>query len=246
MNALPSLSFVPEITIPARRLTRAVYLAVTLVTWEISIRTLSPWFQRLMGFRRIASHDVATVVGHWFAWQLPAVIPCVLVWWIGERLGLMPSFTSVFKSGGSWSRVVRAGLMATIVLLFLTLTLGKAVGGTFQFQPYVPKMIGDVVSNMYEEIINRGFFFAAFYGLAAGATFPLSGKLHRGGLALGTIGSCIVFASGHTQYPLPLRVLLGVVAAVAFVWPWVRARSLWAPWIPHTLGDFIADTILRL
>jgi hypothetical protein len=39
--------------------------------------------------------------------------------------------------------------------------------------------------------------------------------------------------------------VLGVIG-VAFVWPWVKARSLWAPWIPHTLGDLIGDTILTL
>jgi hypothetical protein len=42
-----------------------------------------------------------------------------------------------------------------------------------------------------------------------------------------------------------LRVVVGVVAIV-FVYPWVAARSLWAPWIPHTLGDVIADTVVRL
>jgi membrane protease YdiL (CAAX protease family) len=81
--------------------------------------------------------------------------------------------------------------------------------------------------------------------VAAGATFPLSGAADRKGVVVGTIGSCVIFAAGHGQYPVPLRVVLGVVAVI-FVWPWVKARSLWAPWIPHTLGDVIGDTILTL
>ena len=62
---------------------------------------------------------------------------------------------------------------------------------------------------------------------------------------MGTVGSCAVFAAGHEQYAVALRVLVGVVAVV-FVYPWVSARSLWAPWIPHTLGDIIGDSILKL
>jgi membrane protease YdiL (CAAX protease family) len=98
---------------------------------------------------------------------------------------------------------------------------------------------------MYEEIVYRGLMFSAFYGVAAAASFPLAGTAHRAGLVVATIGSCLVFAAGHEQYPLPLRVVIGLVA-VAFAYPWISARSLWAPWIPHTLGDVIGDTILSL
>ena len=35
------------------------------------------------------------------------------------------------------------------------------------------------------------------------------------------------------------------VVAVVFVYPWAASRSLWAPWIPHTLGDVIVDSILE-
>ena len=42
-----------------------------------------------------------------------------------------------------------------------------------------------------------------------------------------------------------MRVVIGVFS-IAFVYPWVAARSLWAPWIPHTLVDVIGDSILEL
>jgi hypothetical protein len=228
----------------ASRGARSLLLLAALAAWWFGFRELAPFAQRVTGFERIADRDVATIVGHWFAWQLPGVIPCVLVWIVGERLGLMPSFVASLGGGGSWRTVVRSGLLATVVLLALTVGIGGAVG-TFGFHPYVPKMLGDLVSNMYEEIVHRGLLFAAFYGVAAGATFPLSGALDRRGLVAGTVGSCVVFAAGHGQYPLALRVVLGVIAVV-FVWPWVRARSLWAPWIPHTLGDVIGDSILKV
>jgi hypothetical protein len=224
-----------------------VFLAAAIGTWHFGYRFASPAFQDLIGFSssRIANPDLETILGHWFAWQLPAVVPCVLLWLLGQRLGLMPSLSASLGSGGSWRRVLRAGLTAGAIFAVLTLVLGPAVGGRLGFHPYLPKVAGDLVSNMYEEMVNRGFLFAAFYGLAAGATFPLEGKLDRRGLAVATIGSSVAFAALHTQYALALRVMLAVVS-VLFVWPWARARSLWAPWIVHMIGDVVGDTFLVL
>jgi membrane protease YdiL (CAAX protease family) len=44
---------------------------------------------------------------------------------------------------------------------------------------------------------------------------------------------------------MALRVVVGVLATV-FAYAWVAARSLWAPWIAHTLVDVIGDSILTL
>jgi len=230
---------------PTKRGSRFALLVAALAAWWVGFYQFAPWVQRVSGFRHVVDKTTQTIVGHWFTWQLPGVVVCVAVWLVGARFGLMPSFLASFRSGASVRRVVTTGLAASVVLLVLTIAIGAALGGKFGFHPYFPKMLGDLISNMYEEIVHRGLIFCAFYGLAAGDTFPLAGKLDRAGIVVGTIGSCAVFAAGHGQYPIALRVVLGVIAIV-FVWPWVRARSLWAPWIPHTLGDVIGDTILKL
>lgn len=227
------------------RLPFIALLVAALAAWWIGDHQLVPWFERVAGYDRIRNRDLSVLLGHWVFGQLPRVMACVAVWLIGERLGLMPSLRRSFASGGSWRRVVKTGLVATLIFLAVTVVIGFAADGTFGFHPYFPKMAGDLVSNMYEEIVYRGLMFGAFYGVAAGASFPLAGRADRAGIALGTLGSCVVFAAGHEQYSLALRVVVGLVAVV-FAYPWIAARSLWAPWIPHTLGDFIADTILEL
>jgi membrane protease YdiL (CAAX protease family) len=220
-------------------------LAAALLAWWVSDHQIVPWVQRLAGYDQIRDRDVSILLGHWVFGQLPRALVCAAVWLVGSRLGLMPSLRQSFASGGSWRRVVTTGLIATGIFVVVTVAIGAAAGGTFGFHPYFPKMAGDLVSNMYEEIVYRGLMFSAFYGAAAGASFPLAGKLDRAGLVAGTLGSCVVFGLAHEQYPPALRAVVGVVAVV-FAYPWIAARSLWAPWIPHTLGDFIGDTILKL
>ena len=220
-------------------------LAAALIAWWVSDHQIVPWIERVARYETIKDRDLSVVLGHWVFDQLPRVLVCIAVWLVGSRFGLMPSLPRSLASGGSWRRVVVTGLIATVVFLVLTVGIGAAAGGTFGFHPYFPKMAGDLVSNMYEEIVYRGLMFCAFYGVAAAAPFPLAGKADRVGLIVGTIGSCFVFAAGHEQYSIALRVVVGLVAVV-FAYPWISARSLWAPWIPHTLGDLIGDTILKL
>ena len=229
----------------SERARRGVLLAAVLGVWRFGFATFGPWVQGVAHFERVANPDVQTVLGHWVFWQLPGVILCVGLWLFATRMQLMPSFVGALAMGGSVRRVVVTGLIASAILLAITVGLGLILGGRFGFHPYFPKMAGDLVSNMYEEIVHRGLVFCAFYGVAAGATFPMKGPLDRLGATVATIGSCVVFAAGHEQYPLALRAVLGVISLV-FVWPWTRARSLWASWIPHTLGDVIGDSILKL
>ena len=228
-----------------KRLPYIALLAAALVAWWVSDHQIVPWVQHVAGYDRIQDKDLSILLGHWVFGQLPRVLVCAAVWVIGSRLGMMPSLRQSLASGVSWRRVVVTGLIATAILLVLTVLIGLAAGGTFGFHPYFPKMAGDLVSNMYEEIVYRGLMFCAFYGVAAAASFPLVGNLDRTGVIVGTIGSCIIFAVGHEQYSIALRVVLGVVAVV-FVYPWMASRSLWAPWIPHTLVDIIGDSILKL
>lgn len=220
-------------------------LAAALLAWWVSDHWIVPWVQKVAGYERIHDRDLSVILGHWVFGQLPRVLVCAGVWVAASRLGLMPSLRQSLGSGASWTRVVTTGLIATAILLAMTFAVGAAAGGTFGFHPYVPKMVGDLVSNLYEEIVYRGLMFCAFYGVAVAASFPLIGRPDRAGLIVGTIGSCLVFALSHEQYSVALRVVIGVAASV-FAYAWVRARSLWAAWIPHTLVDVIGDSIVTL
>lgn len=228
-----------------RRLPFLLILGAAILAWWVSDHAITPWIRHLTGFDRIPNRDLVVILAHWFFDQLPRVLICAGVWVIGTRLGLMPSLLGSLGSGGSWRRVAAVGAMSAALMLALTVCIGLAVGGTLGFHPYVPKMLGDLLSNLYEEIVYRGLMFCAFYGVGAAAAFPLTGTTDRAGLVTGTLGSCFIFAASHTQYSIALRVILGVLSVI-FAFAWVRTRSLWGPWIPHTVVDVVGDSILKL
>src|SRR5215510_7798526 len=196
------------------RFLRIVLLVAALVAWWLSDHEIIPWVQRIAGYDRIHDRDLSVLLGHWVFGQLPRVLMCVAVWLVGTRLGLMPSLRQSLTSGGSWHRVVVTGLIATVILIAFEVGIGAAAGGKFGWHTYLPKMAGDLLSNLYEEVVYRGLMFSAFYGVAAGASFPLTGTANRAGLLAGTIGSSIVFAAGHDQYTLALRVVIAIVAVI--------------------------------
>src|SRR5262245_48906220 len=172
-----------------KRLPFIFLVAAAVLAWWVSDHVLVPWVQDVTGYKQIANRALSVLLGHWLIDQLPRVLVCVALWQAGTRLGLMPSLRQSFASGGSWRRVFVSGLVATAIFLVETVVIGAAAGGEFGFHPDVPKMAGDLVSNMYEEIVYRGLMFCAFYGAAAAELFPLTGKLDRVGLVVGTIGS---------------------------------------------------------
>src|SRR5262245_8249275 len=143
------------------RLQRAGLLVGALAAWWVSDHAISPWIQRIAGYDRIHDRDLSILLGHWVFGQLPRVLVCVGVWLLGARSGLMPSLRESLTSGGSWRRVVVSGLRAGAVLLVFTVVIAAAAGGRFGLHPYFTKMAGDLVSNMYEEIVYRGLMFCA-------------------------------------------------------------------------------------
>ena len=186
-----------------RRLPYLALLAAALVGWWVSDHLIVPWVQQVAGYDRIRDRDLSVVLGHWVFGQLPRVLVCIAVWLVGSRFGLMPSLRKSFASGGSWRRVATTGLLATAVFLVLTVAIGAAAGGTFGFHPYFPKMAGDVVSNMYEEIVYRGLMFSAFYGVVTATRFPLAGALDRAGLSSAPSARAPSSRWGMSSTPLP-------------------------------------------
>lgn len=219
-------------------------LMAALAAWWVSDHLVTPWIGQISGYNLVKDRDLSVLLGHWIFGQLPRVLLCGLVWWVGYTFGLMPSLRECLTIKSPLA-ILKSGLIASIILISVLVIIAIAENNVLGFHPYFTKMAGDLVSNMYEEVVYRGLMFCAFYGVATGTRFSASEPLNKSGVVTGTIGSCVVFAIGHEQYNLDLRILIGV-ASIAFVYPWVKTRSLWGAWLAHMIVDIIGDTFIDL
>ena len=168
MHAAPPYAGAVTMKTMATRVPRLVLLATVVLAYWVDHRLIVPWMARATDSRAIRDPDLAVVLDHWVFDQLSRVLILVAIWLVAARLELMPSFERSFRSGGSWRRVLRTGLLSSAVILLAIVAVGAAFGH-FGFHPYFPKMAGDLVSNMYEEIVYRGVILMRVWELAASA-----------------------------------------------------------------------------
>lgn len=188
------------------------------------------WFVRdavLGQFGFPAYEDVWILIPHAFLYSTLPALFCALAWALLHRLRWLdaPSFA---LNG----RVLLLGLIGGVVALVVTFGVIYATGKggavhAAEIDPWL--MAGNFVSNFYEELIFRGFILVT---LTAALGFWPAALL-----------SGIAFGAVHTQFPVELQVLIGVIG---FFWALIaaRAKSILAPYISHMLLDWVADPFL--
>lgn len=128
--------------------------------------------------------------------------------------------------------VLTWGVLSGLVVIALTVAALYAMGygGAFHAPSVDPWLLaGNAFSNLFEEIIFRGFLLIAL--TAALGFWPAA------------ILSSIAFGAVHSQFPLGIQVLVG---GAGFIWCLLvrRVRSLLAPYISHMTLDWLIDPFL--
>lgn len=165
------------------------------------------------------------LIPHVLLYSTPAALFSLAAWMLLVRARWLPAPVVGGRPG-----VLRWGLAGGAVAIALSLAYVLASGGTVhppRVDPWL--MAGNLFSNFYEELVFRGFVLAAL--TAALGFWPAA------------IVSSVAFGSLHTQYPLAMQAL---VAGVGLIFCIARrgAGSLLAPYLAHTLLDWILDPIL--
>jgi membrane protease YdiL (CAAX protease family) len=182
-------------------------------------RLYQPWWGNL-------ARGPHLLVGHVLVWSLPmALVAYLVIRVLVQSWRLQPlSLTR------HWPRALVDGVWGGLAASALAIAACAAAGQHFHFHLDGWGIVGNLFSNFYEELFYRGLVFAAAW-------------YATGSLVAGACVSGWAFAYTHTQFPTPMRVLVGGVGAL---WSWVYARSgnLLAPYIAHELSDLILDAIL--
>ncbi|MDP7322235.1 MAG: CPBP family intramembrane metalloprotease [Bacteriovoracaceae bacterium] len=167
-----------------------------------------------------------TFVQHIFSKSLPVDLIC-LVMLIGlYKLYIIPRptlYNNLVKS-------LKEGLIWGLLICVPTIPLALSLDFKLDFDINWPSILGNVISNSYEEITYRVFLFSI-----AAYTFR--------NIWISVLFVALLFALGHTQYPISMQIIVGI-ASVCFSMAYIRANSVFAAILAHQVSDMILDSIL--
>jgi membrane protease YdiL (CAAX protease family) len=208
-------------------LDRTLVLASALALVVVDRRVLTPQWERIIDpyYHSIDGAGPHLFVGHALVWSVPKAVASVVALAFLVRTGRFrrPSLVSNLRPA------VLDGLIAALGIVAITVAVAPLVHLTFGFHVNPWGLAGNVFSNGYEEIFYRGLIFTAGW--------YATGRAWAGALISGA-----VFGATHDQYPVPLRVLVGVMGAILSV-AYARSGNFVAPWLAHQLADTVLDAI---
>ena len=178
----------------------------------------------LTQFGKPAYEGVWVLIPHMFLYSTLTAVVAMVLWLVFSRMGWVakPWFGRLTLKTAAAAVLVGLAL-AAVSLGYIGYAMPQAMH-EFRFDPWAAG--GNLFSNLFEEIIFRGFMLAAL-----AAVF---------GFWPGAILSSIAFGAVHSQYPLDLQVLVGL-GGLAWCWLVRISQSLWAPWVSHTVLDLVVD-----
>lgn len=161
-----------------------------------------------------------------FSQSLPVDFMCLimLIFFYRKRIiplpGIRGSFSVIAREGSIW------GLLICAPTIPLALYLGFHLG----FAPNWENIIGNIVSNSYEELTYRVFLFSI-----TAYSFK--------NIWIAIVITALLFASIHTQYPLSMQVIVGL-ASIFFSLAYLKSATILSSLWAHQLSDMILDSIL--
>lgn len=178
----------------------------------------------LTQFGKPAYEGVWVLIPHMFLYSTLTAAVAMVAWLVLSGMGWIarPWFAGLTLKSAGLAVVVGLAL-AAVSFGYINYAMPQAIH-EFRFEPWAAG--GNLFSNLFEEIIFRGFMLAA---LAAVFGFWPAAVL-----------SSIAFGAVHSQYPLDLQILVGT-GGLAWCWLVRSAKSLWAPWLSHTVLDLAVD-----
>tara|TARA_Y100001958_G_C21246837_1_gene577625 strand:- start:6005 stop:6667 length:663 start_codon:yes stop_codon:yes gene_type:complete len=204
---------------------RVLVFSLSLATWWLTEKFVRPSSGAFIQSLR-SIFGGSAFIGHLFSQSLPVDLVCFFLLCLLCYLKILPppqfnlNLNKIFKEGSLWALGISA------ITIPLALYLGFHLGFSINWQ----SILGNIISNTYEEMTYRVFLFSV-----SAYVFKNTGA--------GIIMSAILFAAVHTQYPLLLQIDVGL-AAIFFSLAYLRTNSLFTALWAHQLSDMILDSIL--
>lgn len=204
---------------------RGGIFTLTIAIWWLSEHFLRPLCGGIIQDLR-DSFGNGPFVQNVISQSLPVDIMCLILFIVFFRAKIIPLPRIIEKLGVIFREGVFWGLLICVPTIVLALNMGFHLG----FAPNWQSILGNIISNSYEEFTYRVFLFSI-----AAYTFRR--------VWIGILISALLFASIHTQYPLSMQIIVAL-AAIFFSLAYIRSNSILSALLAHELSDAILDTIL--
>jgi membrane protease YdiL (CAAX protease family) len=206
-------------------LKRAVVFIFTIAVWWLTESRIRPLLGRsIQDLRNIFGNG--SFVQNVLSQSLPVVIVCLLLFVLFHRAKIIP----MPKFNAKILVIAREGFLWGLVICIPTVALALQMGYHIGFAPNWQGILGNIISNSYEEFVYRVFLLSV-------AAYAFKN------LWAGVLVSAILFGIVHSQYPLSMQIIV-VLAAVFFSMAYLRSKSIWSALLAHQISDMILDTIL--
>lgn len=201
---------------------RVFVFCSVLALWFFSFSYINPWYQGLL---KSAINFDSLDYQHIFYFSIGTTSICFAYYLLMVHLKVFRSLNlAIDKDSVIWG--IGSGLLVAAILLPWASARGWSIG----FNLDVAKMLGNLFSNTYEEFQYRVLIlFAAFYAFK------------RPSIAIAI--SSLVFAWSHTNYPLELKLSVGI-AGLIYGFSYSKTGSFVTAVLGHQVSDMILDTHL--
>ena len=205
-----------------KRLT--LFSFVILVCWASGEYLMPLFMDKTQGLKSLIGNG--PIIQNVLAQILPLTIVCSALYFLFRKANIIPK--ALFK--GNFNTILKEGVLWAFITCVVTIALALQVGYKIGFNFNLQSILGNIVSNSYEEFTFRVFLLS------------ISAYAFRN-VWSGIFITSILFALMHAQYPLPMQILVGMVS-LFFTLAYVRSKSFFAALLAHQLADMILDTIL--
>jgi len=209
----------------ASRPQRVLVLALAIGLYLLGRDLITPFVSRLVPVSGIDSDGLRLLFRHAVTFSLPTALVCLAGLWALDRASILRFITFAHNPRRALIEGLAWGLGFSALTCALFLAFGQELAPVWN--PW--SILGNLFSNLYEEIEYRGLLFAALL-------YAFRNKW------IAIFASGFIFTWSHTSQPA-LLFAGTLMTGLFFAYPYHRTGNLLTPYIVHQLSDMIVDSL---
>jgi len=203
-------------------------LSSSICIWLFTFYYSTPYLQKIL--RPLCKNILPgprLLINHVFIFSFFTALVCFLYYLFLEKKFQLPKI-QINKNTLSNALIQGTLLGIVIAIIFIPLALYRW-NMNIHFTLNLWSILGNLFSNTWEEIVHRGLIMMA-------SLYAFKNE------KIAWLISGLTFAWSHEQYPLEIRVAIGIIGC-SFGWIYFKTKNFAAPITAHCVSDWILDSL---